>query len=126
MQLCGSSCDAALFAAAAYACCLLPRQAGEGLQLLDWSVSAKAQLRSWNAYDLVAPRVRVYYRETEKNFKVRGTRQTTSTVHTTHATGTADTMPVYECAGLCVLSGRQGRALLGLAGGIPSHHAGHL
>jgi hypothetical protein len=48
-----------------------PDQAGEGLQLLDWSVSAKAQLKSWNAYDLVAPRVRVYYRTTENNFKVR-------------------------------------------------------
>jgi hypothetical protein len=48
-----------------------PTQAGEGLQLLDWSVSAKAQLKSWNAYDLVAPRVPVYYRTTENNFKVR-------------------------------------------------------
>jgi hypothetical protein len=53
-----------------------PAQAGEGLQLLDWSVSAKAQLKSWHGYDMVAPRVRVYYRETEKYFKVRCVRST--------------------------------------------------
>jgi hypothetical protein len=48
-----------------------PAQADEGLQLLDWSVSAKAQLKSWNVYDMVAPRVRVYYKGIEKNLKVQ-------------------------------------------------------
>jgi hypothetical protein len=50
---------------------LLLSQAGEGLQLLDWSVSAKAQLKSWLGYDLVAPRVRVYFKASENNWKVR-------------------------------------------------------
>jgi hypothetical protein len=49
---------------------LLLLQAGEGLQLLDWSVSAKAKLKSWLGYDLVAPRVRSYFKSTETNFKV--------------------------------------------------------
>jgi hypothetical protein len=48
---------------------LLLHQAGEGLQLLDWSVSAKAQLKSWLGYDMVAPRVRVYYKEIEKKLQ---------------------------------------------------------
>ncbi|WIA30054.1 hypothetical protein OEZ86_000149 [Tetradesmus obliquus] len=34
-----------------------------------WSVSAKAQLKSWFSYGIVAPRVKVYYKETEKFFK---------------------------------------------------------
>jgi hypothetical protein len=50
---------------------LLLSQAGEGLQLLDWSVSAKAQLKPWLGYDLVAPRVRVYFKASENNWKVR-------------------------------------------------------
>ncbi|WIA09983.1 hypothetical protein OEZ85_010195 [Tetradesmus obliquus] len=35
-----------------------PFKAGQGLQLLHWSVSAKAQLKAWFGYGIVAPRVK--------------------------------------------------------------------
>jgi hypothetical protein len=72
-----------------------PAQAGEGLQLLDWSVSAKAQLKSWDAYDMVAPRVRVYYRGIEKNFKVRHAVEANKHTWLRALTGIAVIMPVW-------------------------------